>query len=122
MEFTTTNITLPTGSTSELIDIAINNSKGVVVGAFISFADKTKLPAALVRGTLKDSNGNDLISALDVKEYERRSGGTTIGSMISPLRIEDKVLEFKLTTDTAPAVDVVMDLVLTHERKDCPNV
>jgi|GEM_PF-1969924 len=122
MEFTTTKITLATGSTSQDVDIKVNNSKGVIVGAFITFADRTKLPADIVRGALKDSNGNDLISALGVTEYERRSGGSVLESMIAPLHIEDKVLEFKVTTDTAPAADVIMDIVLVHKPKTCENV
>jgi len=118
MDFTTTKIVLTTGSTGETFPITIPSSKGVIVGAFLTIADKAKLPTDIVRGNLRDSRGNDLIAAVGVTEYERRSGGSFIESMISPLKIEDKELEFRISTSTAPKDDVVMDLVLVHLPKD----
>lgn len=95
---------------------------GKIIGVFITIADASLLPKDIVTATLQDQDEKPII-ALDVREFVRRSGGDAMSSMFAlNLKDENQVLTFTITTKTAPAENVAMEMVLVHEEIHCPNV
>ncbi len=94
---------------------------GRIIGAFVTVADASLLPKDIVTATLQGQDEKPIV-ALDVREWFRRSGGSFMSSML-PLNLEaeNQVLTFTIITKTAPATNVVMEMVLVHEEITCTN-
>lgn len=91
---------------------------GRIVGGFVTIANESDLPEDIVVATLEDQDGKAIVS-LDVREWKRRNGGSFTSSMLPLNDNTSQSLKFTITTKTAPASDVVMEMVLIHEEPQC---
>ena len=119
MNITTEKVTLKNGKPSVIYPFP--NTEGRIIGAFLTIANESDLPTGIVRASLKDTGGNELIPFLDVREWKRRTGGSFMESMISPLNINKSHLRFEIQANENAGADVVFDLALVHEPLQNPN-
>ncbi|PSG90881.1 hypothetical protein [Aurantibacter aestuarii] len=116
MKTTNVNVTLTAGQT-QLSESIVNNN-GEIISAMVTIADKSVLDNANVKAELTNIDGKPFVG-INVKQWEASPELEFTKRGISPLKVKDSRVLFKLSTNTALASDLVLEVVLVHKSDDC---